>query len=101
MNLPKDKALIDIVALVHDDASEFHGAQIEDFDRDTGVASLIVNLDEIEAEMNARQKFYTDEAWGQVSVFREEWIDVISCTWNGYSIINFEDVCERLHHYGN
>ena len=101
MNLPRDKALINIVALVHDDADDFMGAQIDDFDRDTGVASLIVNLDEIEAEMNTRQEVYTDEAWGQVAVFREEWIDVISCTWNGYSIINFEDVCERLHNYEN
>ena len=49
--------------------------------------------------MNTRQEVYTDEAWGQVAVFREEYIDVISCMWNGYSIINFEDVCERLHHY--
>ena len=97
MNLPRDKALINIVALVHDDADDFMGAQIDDFDRDTGVASLIVNLDEIEAEMNPRQEVYTDEAWGQVAVFREEWIDVISCTWNGYSVINFEDVCERLN----
>ena len=30
MNLPRDKALINIVALVHDDATEFHGAQIDD-----------------------------------------------------------------------
>jgi len=97
MNLPRDKALINIVALVHDDATEFHGAQIDDFDRDTGIASLIVDLDEIEAEMNTRQEVCTDEAWGQVAVFREEWIDVISCTWSGYSIINFEDVCERLN----
>lgn len=97
MNLPRDKALINIVALVHDDADDFMGAQIDDFDRNTGVASLIVNLDEIEAEMNTRQEVYTDEAWGQVTVCREEWIDVISCTWNGYSIINFEDVCERLN----
>ena len=97
MNLPRDKALINIVALVHDDADDFMGAQIDDFDRSTGVASLIVNLDEIEAEMSTRQEVYTDEAWGQVAVFREEWIDVISCTWNGYSIINFEDVCERLN----
>jgi hypothetical protein len=101
MNLPRDKALIKIVALVHDDADDFMGAQIDDFDRDTGIASLIVDLDEIEAEMNTRQEVYTDEAWGQVAVFREEYIDVISCTWNGYSIINFEDVCERLHHYEN
>ena len=36
MYLPRDKALINIVALVHDDADEFLGAQIDDYDQRYG-----------------------------------------------------------------
>jgi hypothetical protein len=100
MDLPKDKVLIKIRAIVHDDADDFDGAIIDDFDRANCVASLIVDSVEVDADTISKQELFTSEAWGQVAVFREEFIEVMSCTWNGYPIINYEDVCERLHHHG-
>ena len=37
--LSKDEVLIQIVAIVHDDADDFMGVEIDDYDRDTGIAS--------------------------------------------------------------
>lgn len=96
MNLPKDKALIDIVALVHDDADDFMGADIENFDRDTGIASLKVDVDDIKLVAVTRQEICTTEAWGQVVVHREPWIEVTSCKWNDYPIINYQEIADRL-----
>ena len=97
MGLPEDKVLIKIRSIVHDDADDFLGATIDDFDRANGVASLIVNLDEVNAETILRQEFFASEAWGQVAIFREEFIEVKSCTWNDFPIINYEDVCDAIH----
>jgi len=101
MNLPRDKALINIVALVHDDADEFMGAQIDDYDRNTGIASLIVDVDEIDHDEIPHQDWDTTEFHGNVATLPHTWIEPVSCTWNGYEIINDQEICERLHHYEN
>jgi hypothetical protein len=93
-----NKILIQINAIVPDDADNFHGAEIEDFDRDKLQALLLVDEDEIHADVSVHREVFTDEAWGQVAVFTEEFIEVISCKWNGFDIINAEEVCQELHH---
>tara|TARA_R100001129_G_scaffold186347_2_gene177727 strand:- start:1087 stop:1389 length:303 start_codon:yes stop_codon:yes gene_type:complete len=95
--LLKGEVLIQIVAIVHDDAEDFMGAEIDDYDCDTGIASLIVDIDDLEMKPIQCQEIFTTEAWGQVADHREEWIDLISCKWNGYVVINRERVKERLN----
>jgi hypothetical protein len=95
--LSKDEALIQIIAIVHDDAEDFMGAEIDDYDRDTGIASLIVDMDDLEMTPVQRQEISTTEAWGQVADHREEWTEVTSCKWNGYAVINHQQIEERLN----
>ena len=94
--LSKGEVLIQIVALVHDDADDFMGAEIDDYDRDTGIASLIVDVDDIEMTAVPRQEVSTTEAWGQVVVHREQWIEVTSCKWNGYPVLNGQQIADSL-----
>ena len=95
--LLKDEVLIQIVAILHDDdADDFMGAEIDDYDRDTGIASLIVDMDDIEMTTVPRQEVSTTEAWGQVVVHREQWIEVTSCKWNGYPVLNGQQIADSL-----
>ena len=94
--LSKDEVLIQVVAIVHDDADDFMGAEIDDYDRDTGIASLIVDMDDIEMTTVPRQEVSTTEAWGQVVVHREQWIEVTSCKWNGYPVLNGQQIADSL-----
>jgi tRNA A37 threonylcarbamoyladenosine dehydratase len=96
--LSKGEVLIQIVAIVHDDADDFMGAEIEDYDRNTGIASLIiVDMDDLDMTTAQRQEISTTEAWGQIAVHREEWTEVTSCKWNGYAVINQQQIEERLN----
>lgn len=94
--LSKDEVLIQIVATVHDDAEDFMGVEIDDYDRDTGIASLIVDMDDLEMTTVPRQEISTTEAWGQVIVHREQWIEVTSCKWNGYPVLNRQQIADSL-----
>ncbi|BCV04461.1 MAG: hypothetical protein CM15mV86_500 [uncultured marine virus] len=94
--LSKGEVLIQIVAIVHDDADDFMGFEIDDYDRDTGIASLIVDVDDIEITTVPRQEVSTTEAWGQVVVHREQWIEVTSCKWNGYPVLNGQQIADSL-----
>ena len=94
--LLKGEVLIQIVAIVHDDAEDFMGAEIDDYDRNTGIASLIVDVDDIEMTTVQRQEISTTEAWGQVAVNREQWTEVTSCKWNGYPVLNHQQIADSL-----
>ena len=94
--LSKGEVLIQIVAIVHDDADDFMGAEIDDYDRNTGIASLIVDVDDIEMTTVQRQEISTTEAWGQVAVNREQWTEVTSCKWNGYPVLNHQQIADSL-----
>ena len=94
--LSKGEVLIQIVAIVHDAADDFMGAEIDDYDRDTGIASLIVDVDDIEMTTVPRQEVSTTEAWGQVVVHREQWTEVTSCKWNGYPVLNHQQIADSL-----
>jgi hypothetical protein len=73
------------------------GAEIDDYDRNTGIASLIVDMDDLEVTHAQRQEISTTEAWGQVVVHREQWTEVTSCKWNGYPVLNHQQIEERLN----
>ena len=94
--LSKGEVLIQIVAIVHDAADDFMGAEIDDYDRDTGIASLIVDVDDIEMTTVPRQEVSTTEAWGQVVVHREQWTEVTSCKWNGYPVLTHQQIADSL-----
>jgi len=92
------KILIQVNAIVPDDADDYMGAEIEDFDRHKLQAFLWVEEDDIEANVSVHREVFTDEAWGQVATFTEESMEVLSCNWNGYPINNAEEVRQELHH---
>ena len=95
--LLKGEVLIQIVAIVHDDANDFIDAEIDDYDRNTGIASLIVDMDDIEITTVQRQEISSTEAWCQVVVHREQWTEVTSCKWNGYPVLNQQQIEEMLN----
>ena len=95
--LSKGEALIQIVAIVHDDADDFMGVEIDDYDRNTGIASLIVDVDDIEMTTVQRQEISTTEAWGQVVVHREQWTEITSCKRNEYAVLNQQQIEDRLN----
>lgn len=97
--LKPNEVLIVINAIIPDDADDFHGAKIEDFDRNNCRALLRVDKDDVEQECNPVLERYIDDAWGQNMVIKEQWLEVISCEWNGFQVLNSEEVCDAI--YGN
>ena len=97
--LKPNEVLIVINAIIPDDADDFHGAKIEDFDRNNCRALLIVDKDDVEQECNPVLERYIDDAWGQNMVIKEQWLEVISCEWNGFQVLNSKEVCDAI--YGN
>lgn len=95
--LKSNEVLIKINAIIPDDADDFHGAKIEDFDRDNCIALLIVDKDDVEQECNSVLERYIDDAWGQNMLIQEQWLEVISCEWNGFQVLNSEEVCDAIY----
>ena len=95
--LKPNEVLIKINAIIPDDADDFHGAKIEDFDRDNCIALLIVNKIEIKQEFNSVIERYIDDAWGQNTVIQEHFLEVISSEWNGFEVLNSEEVCDAIY----
>ena len=95
--LKSNEVLIKINAIIPDDADDFHGAKIEDFDRDNCIALLIVDKDDVEQECNSVLERYIDDAWGQNMLIQEQWLKVISCKWNGFQVLNSEEVCDAIY----
>ena len=95
--LKSNKVLIKINAIIPDDADDFYGAKIEDFDRDNCIALLIVDKDDVEQECNSVLERYIDDAWGQNMLIQEQWLEVISCEWNGFQVLNSEEVCDAIY----
>ena len=93
----RNKIMIQIEAIVPDDAEHFHGAEIEDFDRSTGMALLYVDADDIDYKIVPHQEWDTTEFHGNIATTPHNWLEVISCYWNGYPIINDEDVCYEIY----
>ena len=76
------------------DAYEYKGAKIVDYDE--GAMWLQVSQDEIDVDCTWWQVKEPSEAWGQ-----KGWHDLIeydmkSCTWEGHTIENAEEVFEKM-----
>ena len=95
--LKSNEVLIKINAIIPDDADDFYGAKIEYFDRDNCIALLIVNKIEIEQEFNSVTEQFIDNAWGQNTIIQEQYLEVISCEWNGFQVLNYEEVCDAIY----
>jgi len=91
-----NKIYIKVEAIVPDDADNFEGADIEDFDRDNCIAMLIVDPDDIDAEYSVIKTSENYEFWGQICDEPLEILFEQSCSWHGRRIINAEEVCWEL-----
>ena len=91
-----NKIYIKVEAIVPDDADNFEGADIEDFDRDNCVAMLLVDPDDIDAEYSVIKTNESHEFWGQICDEPLEILFEQSCDWHGRRIINAEEVCWAL-----
>ena len=78
---------------IEEDADDYMGAVIEDYDAEAGVLHLFVDPDEIEAGYICEVDDITTEAWGVTARNEILSINVIDCSWKGHRIINDEDVC--------
>jgi len=93
-----DKVYIYVVTPRHisDDQCKYQGAIVEDYSRRTGIATLLVDVSEIDADYSVEHHSYLDEAWGQVMRINEYTLDIAYCRWNDHHIINDDEVCSRL-----
>lgn len=78
---------------IEEDADDYMGAIIEDYDEEAGVLHLFVDPDEIEARFFSQVEALPTEAWGIRMMNELSSITIIECTWNGHRIINDEDIC--------
>jgi len=93
-----DKVYIYVVTPRHisDDQCKYQGAIVEDYSRRTGIATLLVDVSEIDTEYTVEHHSYVDEAWGQLMTINEYTLDIAYCKWNDHHIINDDEVCSRL-----
>lgn len=77
---------------IEEDADDYMGAIIEDYDAEAGVLHLFVDPDEIEATFLAESEIEHSEAWGQLASREIVDLHIFLCDWKGHSIINDEDV---------
>lgn len=90
------KIHIKVSAIVPDDADNFEGAEIEDFDRNECTAWLIVCEDEIDASYIVLEEQQDSEFWGANVIEPYKILIEQSCSWRERDIINSEDVCWAL-----
>lgn len=77
---------------IEEDADDYMGAEIEDYDSEKGVLHLFVNMNEVEANFIAESEIEYSEAWGQLASREIVDLHIFMCDWNGHKIINDEDV---------
>ena len=80
-------------AKVDEDADEYLGAVVEDYNEAEGILHLFVDPDEIEAGYICEVDDVVTEAWGVNARSEIMSINVVDCSWKGHRIINDEDVC--------
>lgn len=79
---------------IADEHDEFEGAPI--VDADEGLLWLEVDHSEIDLDCSWWQVKEPYEAWGQKGVEGCVEYDIRSCTWNGRSVLNEEEVFEGM-----
>ena len=78
---------------IEEDADDYMGAIIEDYNEAEGILHLFVDPDEIEAGYICEVDDVATEAWGVTARSEILSINVFDCSWKGHRIINDEDVC--------
>lgn len=78
---------------IEEDADDYMGAIIEDYNEAEGILHLFVDPDEIEAGYICEVDAIDTEAWGVTARSEILSINVVDCSWKGHRIINDEDVC--------
>jgi hypothetical protein len=81
---------------IEEDADDYLGAIIEDYDEKKGILHLFVDPDEVQSAFIMESETEETEAWGQIATRNIVDIVVLNCTWNDHEIINDEDVCWEL-----
>lgn len=79
---------------ISEDKDEFEGATI--VDADEGVLWLSVDPSEIDMDCSWWQVKEPYEFWGQKGVEDCVEYEIRSCLWNGYAIVNEEEVFEGM-----
>ena len=86
---------------IEEDADDYMGAIIEDYNEAEGILHLFVDPDEIEAGYLCEVDNLETEAWGVITRSEILSINVVDCSWKGHHIINDEDVCYLLAEIGD
>lgn len=86
--------------LVHGSIEEgednYMGAEVEDYDSEKGVLHLFVDPDDIEAMFVKEADSQEVDFWGMPCIQNFEELVIVQCSWEGHSIINYEDTCWEL-----
>jgi hypothetical protein len=75
------------------DAFELMGAKADDYDSETDVVSLLVDIKEVDMDYELRGGMFPHELHGATVMIEELDITVTRCKWGEYDVINDEDVC--------
>ena len=84
---------------ISDDQSTYQGAIVDDYNRSTRLATLFVDVSEIDADYDVEHHSYLDDAWGLVMRVNEYTLNIRYCKWYGHHILNDDEVCSRLEEY--
>ena len=86
---------------IEEDADDYMGAIIEDYNEAEGILHLFVDPDDIDALFAKKVDCQEYDFWGMPCIHNFEELDIIRCHWEGHSIINYENVCWELLKHGD
>lgn len=75
------------------DAFDLLGGKTDDYDPKTQIVSLEVDAADIVADYSLNGGMFPHEIHGAIHMVEEVEVTVKECTWQGYDIINAEEVC--------
>ena len=81
---------------IEEDADDYMGAVIEDYNEVEGILHLFVDPEDITAGFIVESETEFTEAWGQTASREIADLVIYECKWNGHNIINDEDVCWEI-----
>ena len=81
---------------IEEDADDYMGAIIEDYNEAEGILHLFVDPEDIDAVCAKETDSQEVDCWGMPCIQNFEELVVIRCSWEGHSIINYEETCWEL-----
>jgi len=78
---------------IGENEEEFMGAAIDDYDE--GVLWVVADPDDIEIDARWWQVKEPYEFWGQKGAESFTEYEIHSCTWNGFDVLNEEEVFQK------